>query len=145
MRRIRPLALALIRRGDDILVEEGWDEVKKERFFRLLGGEIEFGERGADTVRRELREELGAECDGLHQVAGLENLFTYEGQPGHEIALIQACSLRDEHVYSLDQWDAHETLDGRGVTHNAWKSLSSFARDGDTLYPDGVTSLVLDL
>jgi ADP-ribose pyrophosphatase YjhB (NUDIX family) len=55
------MALALIRRRQEILVEEGCDEIKNETFFRLLGGRIEFGERGAHAVRRELREELGVE------------------------------------------------------------------------------------
>ncbi|HEU6445665.1 MAG TPA: hypothetical protein VFL61_11465 [Gaiellaceae bacterium] len=45
---IRSLALAVIRRGDGILVEQGRDETKGETFFRLLGDGIEFGEPGAD-------------------------------------------------------------------------------------------------
>jgi hypothetical protein len=40
------MALALIRRRQEILVEEGRDEMKNETFVRLLGGRIEFGERG---------------------------------------------------------------------------------------------------
>lgn len=72
----------LIRRGDEILVEAGRDEAKGETFFRLLGGTIEFGERGADALRRELLEELGAEVDVGRHLATLENLFTYEGEPG---------------------------------------------------------------
>jgi hypothetical protein len=39
-KRIRPLALALIRKGDEILVEEGRDSVKNETFSRLLGGAL---------------------------------------------------------------------------------------------------------
>jgi ADP-ribose pyrophosphatase YjhB (NUDIX family) len=75
------MALALIRRRDEVLVEEGRDDVKNETFFRLLGGRIEFGERGADAVRRELREELGVESAVNHYLTTIENVFTYEGEP----------------------------------------------------------------
>ena len=137
-RRIRTLALALIRRGDEILVEEGWDEIKQERFFGLLGGDIDFGEAGAESLRRELREELGTDSEGLRYVGALENLFNYAGEPGHEIVLIYECSLRDERAYARDQWEAHEGP----VTHRlAWKPLKAF-RGGDILYPAGVLRLV---
>lgn len=142
-RQIRPLALALVRRGDEILVEEGWDGVKQERFFRLLGGGIDFGERGADSLRRELREELGTDADGLRHVATLENLFTYEGEPGHEIVLLYECTLRDASLYSRDQWETRERTAGGVTTHTlAWKPLEAFRAGGETLYPDGVLSLL---
>ena len=80
---IRPMALALIWRGQEILVEEGRDEIKRETFFRLLGGGIEFGEKGADALQRELREELGVETDVERYLTTVENVFTYEGEPGH--------------------------------------------------------------
>jgi 8-oxo-dGTP pyrophosphatase MutT (NUDIX family) len=63
-RRIRPLALAVIRRDDRILVFEAHDSVKDETFYRLLGGGIEFGDRGEEAIRRELVEELGVEQRG---------------------------------------------------------------------------------
>jgi 8-oxo-dGTP pyrophosphatase MutT (NUDIX family) len=144
-RRIRPLALALIRNDNEILVEEGRDELKNETFFRLLGGVIEFGEKGAEAVQRELREELGAESEVKRLFAALENLFTYEGEPSHEIVLIYECSLRDVRLYSLDEWEADEpTRDGL-VTHKvAWRHLDSFRSGGETLYPDGLLALVGD-
>jgi ADP-ribose pyrophosphatase YjhB (NUDIX family) len=92
---IRPQALALIRRGGRILVEQGRDEVEDETLFRLLGGTIEFGEKGADTVRRELLEELHAEIDVGDLIATVENVFTYEGEPAHEIALVYESSFRE--------------------------------------------------
>ena len=144
-KRIRPLALALIRRGDEILVEQGRDDVKKESFFRLLGGVIEFGEKGADAIRRELREELGVESEVGTLVATLENLFTYEGEPGHEIVLIFECSLDDDSLYALDEWESDETMRGGVVTHKlAWRRLDSFHSTCDILYPEGLQALLGD-
>ena len=85
----------MIRQGDRILVERGRDDVKNETFFRLLGGTVEFGEKGAESARRELLEELDAETVVGHLVATIENVFTYEGEPSHEICLVYACTLRD--------------------------------------------------
>ena len=67
----------MIRQGDRILVERGRDDVKNETFFRLLGGTVEFGEKGAESVRLELLEELGAEAEVGPLVATIENVFTY--------------------------------------------------------------------
>lgn len=144
-RRIRPLALALIRRGDEILVEEGRDDVKDETFFRLLGGSIEFGERGADALRRELREELGTESDVNGLIGALESLFTYEGERGHEIALVYECSLRDDSLYSRGTWEAQEPMRDGVVVHKlAWRQLDSFRSGDEILYPDGVLALLGD-
>jgi 8-oxo-dGTP pyrophosphatase MutT (NUDIX family) len=144
-RCIRPLALALIRRGQEILVEEGRDEVKNEIFSRLLGGTIELGEHGADAVCRELREELGVEADVERFIAALENVFTYRGEPGHEIALLYECSLRDGRLYSLDEWEAHERSSDDSITHRvAWRSLEAFRSGLAILYPAGVLALTDD-
>jgi 8-oxo-dGTP pyrophosphatase MutT (NUDIX family) len=143
--RIRPLALALIRRGGEILVAEGRDSVKNETFFRLLGGTIEFGERGADAVRRELFEELGAESDVERLVAALENIFTFDGEPGHELVFVYECSFRDDRLYLLDEWEAHEETRHGLLTHRlSWKSLDSFRSGGEILYPEGLLTVLAE-
>jgi ADP-ribose pyrophosphatase YjhB (NUDIX family) len=141
---VRPMALALIRRGQRILVEEGRDETKNETFFRLLGGRIELRERGADAVRRELSEELGVETDVESYLTTVEDVFTYEGERGHEIALIYECSLRDGRLYALDEWEAVESTAVGPITHKvAWKHVDSFVSGSEVLYPDGVAALVV--
>jgi 8-oxo-dGTP pyrophosphatase MutT (NUDIX family) len=143
--RIRPLALALIRRGDEIVVGEGYDRVKNERFFRLLGGTIDFGESGADAVRRELLEELGAESDVGRLVGALENIFTFDGEPGHELVLVYECSFRDDRLYSLDEWEAHEETSQGSMTHRlSWKSLDSFRSGAEILYPEGLLTVLAE-
>jgi 8-oxo-dGTP pyrophosphatase MutT (NUDIX family) len=141
--RLRIQALALVRRGDQILVEKGRDEVKDETFYRLLGGTVEFGERGAETLRRELQEELGAEADVGRLVATIENLFTYDGRSVHEIGLVYECSLRDEHFYSLDEWDAREEApDGVRPHPVSWRAIDSFGPGRLILYPGGLRDLL---
>ena len=57
--KIRPLAICVFLHQGRILVSVGYDSVKKQTFYRPLGGKIEFGEPSAETVRRELMEEIG--------------------------------------------------------------------------------------
>ena len=75
-RRIRPLALCVFRRGDKIMVARGHDAVKDQTFYRPIGGGINFGERGADAVIREVREELDAEVVDVVYLGAFENIFS---------------------------------------------------------------------
>ncbi len=94
-RKIRPIAICVCRDGERILVAEGHDSVKKQIFYRPLGGTIEFGEHGEEAVRREFQEEIGAELDEVRYLGMLENIFTYEGNRGHEIVLVYDGRLAD--------------------------------------------------
>ena len=91
--QIRPLAVAVVRHKNKILAMEGYDSVKQETFYRLIGGGIEFGEKAEDTVVREFREELGLDIKITRFLGTSENIFTYEGKPGHEIVLFLRLSL----------------------------------------------------
>src|SRR5512140_1651840 len=94
--RIRPLAICLFRNAGRILVFEGFDPVKQQTFYRPLGGGIEFGERAEAAVRREILEEIRAGTASLEYLFTLENIFTFNGEPGHEIVLVFDGRLADE-------------------------------------------------
>ena len=138
--RIRPLAICICRDGDRILVAEYFDSVKRETFYRPLGGAIEFGERGAETVTRELREELGAEVRNIGYLGTIENLFTHEGQPGHEIVLVYDGKLVDKSLYARGFLDGVE--DGNAPFKAVWRTLAGFRETGDRLYPDGLLEML---
>ena len=84
-KRIRPLAICVFHRNGRIIVNKSYDPVKHETFYRPLGGGIEFGETSAQAVEREIEEEIGAKVTKLQLLGTLENIFTYLGDPGHEI------------------------------------------------------------
>ena len=92
---IRPLAIGIFRRGDEILVFEGHDPSKDQLFYRPLGGAIEFGEYGHQALARELQEEVGTGIEHLRYLGALENLFVFDGQQGHEVVLVYEGSLAD--------------------------------------------------
>jgi len=137
---IRPLALCCFRRADGrILVAPGYDHVKQQRFYRPLGGGIEFGERAEDAVRREVREELGAEIEAPRFLGAFENIFTYVGQQGHELIWLFEARFRDQAFYESDVFEADE--DGaRFEVH--WVHPSVFEQGEAPLYPEGLIGLL---
>src|SRR2546428_10586059 len=136
---IRPIAMGIFRRDDRILVGHGHDVLKGERFCRPPGGAIEFGERAADALRREIREEIRAEITEPHLLAVLENTFTLGGVPKHELVFVFETTFLDTHFYQAPELPVYEPgWDG----HLTWELLDCF-RDGPTpLYPEGLLDLL---
>ena len=83
--RLRVIAIAALVHRDHVLLAEGHDSVKGETFYRPLGGEVEFGERAADAAVREFVEETGLRIEIVDSLGVVENLFTFLGEPGHEV------------------------------------------------------------
>lgn len=141
-RRIRPLALCVFRREDLIFVSRGYDSRKDESFYRPIGGRIEFGERGADALAREVREEINAAVCDLVYLGTLENIFTYEGKPHHEIVMIYDGCFRDP-AMNLDDYTVAGVDDGEILYQACWKRLDYFRADNaPPLYPAGLLNLL---
>lgn len=140
-KRIRPLAICLFRNNGRILVAEGYDPVKDHTFYRPLGGAIEFGETSRQTVRRELMEEIGAEVDGLQYLGTLENIFVFNGEPGHEIVMVYDGVLTDSGLYEQAGVEGNEAdIDESFMA--VWKNISEFVEGKSTLYPEGLLELM---
>jgi ADP-ribose pyrophosphatase YjhB (NUDIX family) len=143
--RIRPIAIAIIRRDDHILVFESRERDSQGRFFyRPLGGAIEFGEYGHQALARELREEIGAELEQVRYFGLRENLFQApSGERAHEIALLYEANLADKALYQKEEMLAVEDC---GTTFRVlWKPLSFFQRGDAPLYPNGLLEMLLSL
>jgi len=145
MSRIRPIAIAVIARAGDgaLLVYDGYDAVKREKFHRPLGGGIEFGETAEVAVRRELREEIGAELTDVALLGFLENLFTCDGRFGHQIVAVFSARLVDASLCARDELTMHEngtSVAVRWVPRGAFRSEQN--PHGPPLYPDGLAALL---
>ena len=138
--QIRPIAICIFRREDQILVAEWYDTVKEQFFYRPLGGMIEFGERAERTIERELMEEIGAEVTGLCYLATVENIFIHNGERGHEIVLLYEGNLVDRALYEVEEIDGHD--DGDVLLKAVWKRLDYFGPSAP-LYPDGLLEMLL--
>jgi ADP-ribose pyrophosphatase YjhB (NUDIX family) len=143
--RIRVIAIAVIARPSDgaLLVFDGQDSVTRERYHRPLGGGIEVGETAEAAVRRELREEIGADLDDVRLLGFLENIFTLDGRPRHEIVAVLSARLVDESLYTRDELVMVEN--GHRVTAR-WVPRSAFRSEhnpgGPHLVPNGLAALL---
>jgi 8-oxo-dGTP pyrophosphatase MutT (NUDIX family) len=143
MHQIRPIAICVFFRNNKILVSEGYDPVKAESFYRPLGGGIEFGESSKGTICREIMEEVKVEVDqeSLRYLGAVENIFMFNGSPGHEIVLVYDGTLRETGLYDQDVILGKEAngADIRAV----WKDLDEFITGKAILYPTGLTEMLI--
>lgn len=100
---IRFLALGLVRDGDRLFLSRGYDATKNSYFYRALGGGVEFGERSSAALQREFQEELQAQITNIVYLACLENVFTFNDQPGHEVIQLYACDFADRSFYEREE------------------------------------------
>ena len=139
--KIRPLAICIFRNNDRILVAEGYDPVKNQTFYRPLGGAIEFGEHSEQTIHRELMEEIGAEVRDLKYLGTLENIFIFNGKPGHEIVQVYDGVLKELGLYEQVEVQGNEADIGESFKA-VWKRISDFVEEKSTLYPSGLLDLM---
>lgn len=139
---IRPIAICVFRHNGRILAAEGFDPLKQQPFYRPLGGAIEFGEYSADTIRRELGEELGAAVVDLRYLGTLENVFTFNGQTGHEIVMVYDGGFADRALYDRPVIEGAED-DGEKI-RAVWVKLADCASPAaPPVYPTGLLELLV--
>lgn len=102
--KIRPIAVVIIRRNNEILVCPKYDNKKNWHFFRLIGGGIEFGEDSLTALKREIKEELNKELKNIKLLDIRENIFTYKGRKGHEICFLYQAEFRNKSDYELAEF-----------------------------------------
>lgn len=113
-------------------------------FHRPLGGSIELGERSREAVIREIGEELGATLVDPELLGVLENIFTIEGELGHEVVFVYVGRLAEPDVVppagrSFVDTDEHGAPGDEGWVE--WRPVS-----GDPaipLFPDGLQELLV--
>lgn len=131
MDKIRPNALAVIKKNNHLLAEKVEDKTKGEIFYRLMGGGIEFGELSLESLKREFKEELNATIINEKFLCTIENIFEYNSKKGHEIIFLFDADLLEESLYGekrikiLDKEDCYAE----------WVSISEIKNGNIRVYP----------
>jgi len=131
--KIRNLSLVILKKDNRFLASAGFDQEKNENFYRLVGGGIEFGETSLEALKREIKEELGFELINYKLLAVIENTFSYNGKPGHEICFIYEADFKDKSNYEIEEFkilDSHDSCSAIWVDRNDLENKK--------VYPEGV-------
>jgi 8-oxo-dGTP pyrophosphatase MutT (NUDIX family) len=84
-------AVGVIFHNDRVLLHKS----ARDSFWALPGGRVELMESAGDTVKREMREELGIEVAIARLLWVAENFFDYGGKSHHELGLYFLLSLKE--------------------------------------------------
>jgi ADP-ribose pyrophosphatase YjhB (NUDIX family) len=136
--QIRPIAIAIIKNKGRVLVSPGYDNVKNQDFYRLLGGGIDFGETAIDALRREFKEELDAEITNCRLITVSENIFNFNGEPYHEICFIYEADFKDPAMYLRDDLKILDSSDGDKVV---WLDIES--NKDKNIFPEGIKNFII--
>ena len=132
-KEIRPIVLGLAIKDNKLLVSEGFDNVKKQTFYRCLGGGIEFLEKSTDALKREFKEEINIDIVIKDLLGISENIFTYEGKNAHELVFYYNINILDK-----DYKEEYVVTDDNGESKAVWIDINEFKNGNKILYPQEV-------
>jgi len=133
--RVRPIAISIIRNNDKILVYERQDDITGERFYRLVGGCIEFGELSNTALKREFKEELSLDIKNTKLISIFESIFTFNSKEMHEIVFLYESEFVDSSIYNEDIING---LEGDRAFNAIWILVSDFLKKKHKIYPEEI-------
>lgn len=75
---------------------------KHEDHYALTGGRVKIGEDSAETVKREILEEMGKETEIIGYLSTIENFFDLDGTNYHEIMFVHRAEFIDENDKKIE-------------------------------------------
>ena len=110
-------ACALIIHNNKLLVHNNVNE----SHVALVGGRVKIGESSEDTLKREIKEEMGKEIEILEYVSTIENFFDADDMPYHEIMFVYRVDFKDEEDKKII--DSIKNIEGEDELRYDWIDL----------------------
>ena len=92
-----------------------------ENHYALIGGRVEIGENSADTVKREIKEELGKDIEITGYISTIENFFEMEGSKYHEIMFVHKIEFTNEEDKKIEY--TMKNVEGKDYLKYEWIDL----------------------
>ncbi|WBW99813.1 NUDIX domain-containing protein [Oceanirhabdus sp. W0125-5] len=127
----RVSAKGFARRGEEILVIEEKDTSRGLEYYRLFGGGIQFQEKAVDALRREYKEEVGAELISEKFLGVIENSFEINGIEAHEILMLYEVEL-PKYYYKNEKFITDCDL---GHSDAMWVNRNEFIKGNKVMLP----------
>ena len=110
-------ACALIIHNNKLLVHNNISE----NHVALVGGRVKIGESSEDTLKREIKEEMGKEIEILEYVSTIENFFDADDMPYHEIMFVYRVDFKDDADKKII--DSIKNIEGEDELRYDWIDL----------------------
>ena len=89
--------------------------------YALIGGRVEIGENSADTVKREIKEELGKDIEITGYISTIENFFEMKGSKYHEIMFVHKIEFTNEEDKKIEY--TMKNVEGKDYLKYEWINL----------------------
>lgn len=133
-KKIRAIALGLIEHKGHVFVSRGVDPKTEDVYYRFLGGGIEFGETSQAALVREFMEEISAALVECEYITCLDNIFTFNGKPKHELIQLFRARFADDAFYRLEE--TFELVEGDRIKQAIWLPVQQILTGKYRLVPE---------
>jgi len=140
---IRVKSVCVFRDSGRVLLEKGFNPSNQQSYYMPPGGAVEFGERTADAVRREIREEFQVDITDVRLLGTFESFFPWGARPIHEIVFVFDGRFLDSSFYRLNVVRGHEA--GAGAIEAFWCPIRELHAEPLAVYPEGLVDLLISL
>lgn len=106
--------------------------------YALIGGRVEIGESSAETIKREIKEELGKDIEIIGYISTIENFFELEGSKYHEIMFVYKIEFINEEDKKIEY--TIKNIEGKDYLQYEWIELDRI--DGYPLLPKAVKDIL---
>ena len=89
--------------------------------YALIGGRVEIGENSEDTIKREIKEELGKDIKIKEYISTIENFFEIKGSKYHEIMFVYGIEFINEEDKKIDY--VMKNIEGKDYLQYEWIEL----------------------
>lgn len=94
--------------------------INSNPYWSLPGGRVELGEASADAVVREIKEEIGVDCEIIRPLWVMENFFNSFDCDTHEIAFYFLLTVPQA---LIDKGDSFRDMEGSSTLDFKWHPL----------------------
>ena len=130
--RIRPIAISIVRNKEAVLAYQRQDDITNKKFYRLVGGCIEFGEKSDEALSREFLEELSLELTNIKLITSFESIFEFNNEKLHEIVYLFESQFVDKSTYHQEKISG---LEGNRAFEAKWISVNDLLSEKYIIFP----------
>ena len=86
--------------------------------YALIGGRVEIGESSANTIKREIKEELGKDIEITGYISTIENFFKMKDSKYHEIMFVHKIEFINEEDKKIEY--TMKNIEGKDYLQYEW-------------------------